>query len=293
MRTFSDRPRCRQLALDSWFGRRQFAIKRTLLGLDRLAAYRCRRGELFLHAPIDFTQLRNHLLALLSGSPPAVGRALDQFEQVQGDLAGEVHHLEPRQVGEHGQAKQEQGNEHQRTALHVQGIARQFSEAFTQSTAGRRRQARGGMEMDMRQGSTGQHQKHQPDQTPGKQPAAPLPRFVALTEDLPGLDRQQQRENIREIAQDHEQDIGEPGAGTAGGVLYLIDIAGVAETGVGLVVGQQCHPQVQAQGPHGNQCTFLEPVVQLLTPERNGIGCSGGFLQNASFPALVARPTVD
>ncbi|MNP39463.1 hypothetical protein D3C76_1330410 [compost metagenome] len=90
-----------------------------------------------LHAAIDFTQLRNHLLAFLPGSPPAAGRTLDQLEQVQGDLAGEVHHLEPGQVGEYGQAEQEQGDEHQRAALHVQGVACQVAEAFPQRTTGR------------------------------------------------------------------------------------------------------------------------------------------------------------
>ncbi|MNE43549.1 hypothetical protein D3C80_1377300 [compost metagenome] len=117
---------------------------------------------------------------------------------------------------------------------------------------------------------------------------------MAFAEDLPGLDRQQQREDVGEIAQDHEQDVGEIGTGTAGGVLYLLDVAGMAEARIGLVVGQQGHPQVQAQRAHGDQRTFLEPIVQLLAPERHGqgTGCCGGFLQNASIPALNARPTV-
>ncbi len=108
-----------------------------------------------------------------------------------------------------------------------------------------------------------------------------------MTKHLPGLDCQQQRENIGEIAQDHEQDIGTEGTGTPRSVLHLSGVtAGVAPAGITLIVGQQCHYQVQAQGAKGDQGPFLEPVVQLLPPKRNSAGCWGGFLQNALIPAL-------
>lgn len=54
---------------------------------------------------------------------------------------------------------------------------------------------------------------------------------MALTEDLPGLDPQQQREDVGKVTQHHEQDVGEVGAGAPGGVLHLLDVAGVAEAG--------------------------------------------------------------
>jgi hypothetical protein len=150
------------------------------------------------------------------------------------------------------------------------------------------------MEMDMRQRSAGQHQKHQADQPPGEQPAAPLPRLVALTEDLVGLDRQQQREDVGEITQHHEQDIGAVGAGRPAEILHVVDLAVVAPARIVLAVGQQGHHQEQAQGTDGDQCTFLESVVQLLAPERNDcFWCCGGFLQNASFPAPKARPSIE
>lgn len=201
---------------------------------------------------------------------------------------------EPRQIGEHGQAEQEQGNEHQRTALHVQQVARQLAKALAQRATRGKRHARRRMEVDMRQRCTGQHQEHQADQSPGEQPAAPVPRLMALTEDLPGLDRQQQREDVGEVTQHHEQDVGEVGTGPPGGVLHLVDVAGVAEARVGGVVGQQRHPQVQAQGADRDQRTFLEAVMQLLPPQghrQRSWGC-GGFLQNASIPARGARPIV-
>src|SRR5476649_2471978 len=124
-----------------------------------------------------------------------------------------------------------------------------------------------------------------PPAEPGK-PAAPLPRLVALAENLVGLDGQQQRENVSEIAQYHEQDVSQKRTGSAGGILHLHRTAGVAPARVCLVVAQQRHHQIQAQGAKSDQRTFLESVVQLLPPERNGAGYCGGFLQNASFPAL-------
>jgi hypothetical protein len=68
----------------------------------------------------------------------------------------------------------------------------------------------------------------------------------------------------------------------------------VAPARIVLAVGQQGHHQEQAQGTDGDQRTFLEPVVQLLAPERNDcFWCCGGFLQNASFPAPKARPSIE
>lgn len=156
------------------------------------------------------------------------------------------------------------------------------------------RQAGGRVEMDMGQRGPRQHQEHQADQAPGEQPAAPLPRLVALAEDLIGLDRQQQREDVGEIAQHHEQDVGAVGTGRTAEVLHVVDLAVMAPARIVLAVGQQGHHQEQAQGADGDQRTFLEPVVQLLAPERNDwFGCCGGFLQNASFPAPTARPSVE
>lgn len=167
------------------------ALDQAFLDLGLLALVGDRRGDHVMHAIIDFTQLRDQLFALDPCCPPAIGGALDQFEQVEGNFAGDVHHLEPRQVGEHRQAEQEQGDKQQRAALNVQGIAGQVAEAFAQRAASAGRQTGRRMEMDMGQGRARQHQEHQADQAPGEQPAAPLPWFVALAEDLIGLDRQQ------------------------------------------------------------------------------------------------------
>ena len=87
---------------------------------------------------------------------------------------------------------------------------------------------------------------------------------MTLAEDLPGLDRQQQREDVGEIAQHHEQDIGAVGARRAAEILYVVDLAVVAPAWIVLAVGQQSHHQEQAQGTDGDQCTFLESVVQIL-----------------------------
>ncbi|RMS03631.1 hypothetical protein ALP75_203459 [Pseudomonas syringae pv. actinidiae] len=88
-----------------------------------------------------------------------------------------------------------------------------------------------------------------------------------MTKHLPGLDRQQQRKYVGEIAQNHEQDVGTEGTGPPCGILNLPGIAaGMAPARVALVVGQQSHHQVQAQCAKGDQGPFLEPVVQLLPP---------------------------
>src|SRR5690606_21785909 len=169
-------------------------------------------------------------------------------------------------------------------ALHIEGFLGQVAEAFTQSPARRSRQTRSGLELDVGQAGTGQDQENQADQAPGEQPAAPLPGLVTVAEYLPGLNPEQQREHVGEIAQGHEQDIGEPGAGAPGGVLHLLAAAGVGPARVVLVVGQQRHPQDQAERAERDQRSLLEAVMQLLTPGR-GLGCGTGVLQNAVIPA--------
>src|SRR5690606_2622072 len=120
------------------------------------------------------------------------------------------------------------------------------------------------VKMDIGQYSARQNQKYQTNQTPGEQPTAPLPGLMAIAENLPGFDGQQQRKYVGEIAQRHEQDIGEPGTGTACGVLHLLDVTGMTPARILLVVGQQGHPEIEAQRSKGDQRTLLETVVQLL-----------------------------
>lgn len=215
-----------------------FTLDDPLAGLGLLTAIGRRRRDHVVDLHIDFTQLRDHLPALDTGSPPAVGGALEQLEQVQGDLAGHVHDLEPGQVGEHGQTKQEQRDEQQSAALDVQCLLGQVAQDFTQHTTGRARKACCEVKMDVRQRSTCQHQKHQTDQAPGEQPAAPLPGFVTMTEHLPGLDGQQQRKDIGEVTQHHEQDVGTERTGTPGSILHLRGAAGMAPARIALIVGQ-------------------------------------------------------
>ncbi len=133
------------------------ALDQAFLGLGLLTLVGGTRGDHFLDPGIDLTQLRHQLLALGTRRPPAIQRALEQLEEVESDLAGNVHHLEPRQVGKDRQTEQEQGNEQQRAALDIQGIAGQVAKAFAQRTAGTGRQAGGRMKMDMRQRGTGQY----------------------------------------------------------------------------------------------------------------------------------------
>ncbi len=92
-------------ALGHVFAQRRFTLHQTLSGLGLLAPIGRYRRDHIVDAHVHFTQLRNHLLALGAGSPPAVCSALKQFEQVEGDLAGDIHHLEPGQVGKHGQTE--------------------------------------------------------------------------------------------------------------------------------------------------------------------------------------------
>ncbi|MGV8783754.1 DNA translocase FtsK 4TM domain-containing protein, partial [Pseudomonas aeruginosa] len=82
--------------------------------------------------PLDFFELIQNAFNRWMGARahPAIEGVLDQFEEVQGDLAGDIHHLEPGEVGEHRQAEEEQGEEHQRAALHVQRIHRDAAQAL-------------------------------------------------------------------------------------------------------------------------------------------------------------------
>ncbi|MNO82959.1 hypothetical protein D3C76_742470 [compost metagenome] len=83
------------LALGHVLAQGLLAFDQAFLDLGLLTLVGDGRRDHIVHAVIDFTQLRNQLLALDSGRPPAIGGALEQFEQVEGDLAGDVHHLEP------------------------------------------------------------------------------------------------------------------------------------------------------------------------------------------------------
>ena len=115
---------------------------------------------------------------------------------------------------------------------------------------------------------------------------------MTAAKDLQRLDGQQTGEDIGEIAQHHEQHVRTPGPCPAGGVLNLLDVAGVGPARIGLMVGKQRHPQVNAQRGQRDQRTFLEAGMQLLTPDRRLLGC-GGFLQNAGFPARLALDGVE
>ncbi|RMS03634.1 hypothetical protein ALP75_200320 [Pseudomonas syringae pv. actinidiae] len=153
-------------ALGHVLAQRHFAFDDALSGLGLLATVRGDRRHDIVHAHIDLAQLRNHLFTLGTGSPPAICSALKQLEQVQGDLAGDVHHLEPRQIGKHCQAEQEQCNEQQGTALDVQRPLGQIAQYFAQHAARRARKTRREVEMNMCQRSTCQYQEDQPDQAP-------------------------------------------------------------------------------------------------------------------------------
>ncbi|MCY1285045.1 hypothetical protein D9M69_454620 [compost metagenome] len=279
------------LTLGHVLGQSFFALDEALLDLGLLATIRHHWRCHLVHAHIHFTQLGHQLLALHARAPPAIDGALDELEEIEGDLPGEVHDLEPGQVGEHGQTEQEQGKEQQCAALHVEGIDRQMAEAFAKGAASGSRQAGVVLEVDIGQCGAGQHQEDQADQAPGEQPAAPVDGFVAVAEDLQRLDRQQQREDIGEVAQCHEQDIGEPGAESASRILHLLDVTGVGPARIRGIVGKQRHPQVEADCAQRDQRTFLEAIMQLLAPDRN-LGSGRGILQNASFPAPVARSRV-
>ncbi|MNZ39549.1 hypothetical protein D3C78_570470 [compost metagenome] len=279
------------LALGHVLGQGLLALDQALLDLGLLATIGDHRRSDLADADIHLAQLGHQLLALLARAPPAVHGVLDQLEEIEGDLAGQVHDPEPGQVGEHRQAEQEQREEQQGAALHVQCIDRQVAEALAQRAPRRSRQADMVLEVDIGQRGAGKHQEDQADQAPGKQPAAPVDGFVAMAEDLEGLDRQEQREHVGEVAQGHEQDVGEPGTQPTGRVLHLLDVAGVGPARVGGVVGEQCHPQVEADCPQRDQRTFLEAIMQLLAPDGR-LGSGRGILQNASFPAPRARSRV-
>ncbi|MNF67936.1 hypothetical protein D3C85_1388760 [compost metagenome] len=70
-------------------------LDQAFLDLGLLAFVSDGRRNYIVHPVIDFTQLGNQLLALGARRPPAIGGALEHLEQVEGDLAGQVHHLEP------------------------------------------------------------------------------------------------------------------------------------------------------------------------------------------------------
>ena len=267
-------------------GQGLFAFQQALLGLGLFAAVRHARRHHLGDALVDLAQLRDQLLALGARAHPAIEGVLDQFEEVQGDLAGDIHHLEPGEVGEHRQAEEEQGEEHQRAALHVQRIHRDAAQALADGAAGRGagRHVAAGVEMDVGQCRAGQDQEDQPDQAPGKQPGVPFPRQVAAAEYLPSLDAQQQRKEVGEVAERHEQDIGGYRTEPTGGILHLVNLARVTPARIGRVIGEQSHPQVEAERAQRDQDPFLQAGMQLLTP-CGGMARGGRILQIAIFPA--------
>lgn len=93
-----------------------------------------RRGHLAHHV-VRLAQLCDQLLAFGAGTPPAAEEALDQLQQVERDLAGDVHHLEPGKVGKDRQPEQEERQQGERAALHVERLHCQLAKAFAQRTA--------------------------------------------------------------------------------------------------------------------------------------------------------------
>ncbi len=177
------------LALAHVLVQRLLALQQPLFHSDTLPTIRQRARHLVDHV-VRFAKLGHQLLAFGASVPPATEETLDQLEQVKRDLAGQVHHLEPGQVGKDGQAEQEERQQQQGAALHVERRFGQLPQAFTQRSARRCRQVIGELEMDIGQRGAGQDQEHQADQPPGKQPAVPCPGLVPRAKHLPGLDAQ-------------------------------------------------------------------------------------------------------
>ena len=134
---------------------------------------------------------------------------------------------------------------------------------------------------------TSQQSQYETNQTPGKQPAVPHERQVTPTEHLPDLDRHDDGKQVGQIAQGEQQNIGNPGAHAAPGITHLARFTAAGPAGIGGVVAQQRHAQVQAQGDHRQQCALAETQCQLFTPY--GRGFAGfGILQNAGFHRYTA-----
>ena len=205
---------------------------------------------------------------------------MNQLDQVEGDLAGQVHHAEPGEIGKHGQAEQEQRQKNQRAALHVQRMHGQIAQAGTEHAATGALHAGGRCEVNIAQRCAGKNQEYQADAVPGKQPAVPVPGLIAGAKHLPGLGGQQEREDVGEVTQRAEQCAGEPGADAATGIHDAFDLHAVVPRRVGNVIGQQCHQQVQAHSAQGDQRAFLQSILKLLTPVGN---LGGGILQNSHF----------
>jgi len=70
--------------------------------LTLVAEYR--RGHLGDYR-VQLTQLGLLRLAFQTRLPPAGNQTVYQLDQVEGDLAGQVHQAEPGKIGKHGQAK--------------------------------------------------------------------------------------------------------------------------------------------------------------------------------------------
>ncbi|MNM90222.1 hypothetical protein D3C81_1024720 [compost metagenome] len=242
--------------------------------------YRFRRG---LDRLVRLSQLQLQLTMRLATLPPAVAGALNQLEQVKGDLAGKVHDPEPRQIGEHGQPEEEQRDEHQRAALHIQGILGPLAETLAKNPAGRRLRIHfQRLELNRSQGGRRGQQEEQADDPPGKQPAIPAERLMARAEQLENLDTHQQRQQVGRIAEAEQEETGHPGPYPPGRILHLARTGGDIDARIHRGVAQQSHPEIDAQRPQRNQRRFLQTVMQLLA-QGIGFGGIGRALQNVFF----------
>jgi len=253
---------------------RQVLEQRLLFFLDgALAGLAVRRDHLRLDARLGL-QLLALGVGLAGFLAPGLGaaagslvahahhRAPDPGDGVQGMFADHVHHAEPGQVREQGQAEQEQRQQEQRRAEHAGGLHQRHRELLADDApAPGRQRTRRRRGMQVRQAGRRQHEQQetrQPCQPFG--PGGHLGRTAIAGIDQPAGERQQQRKRVGQVTGEKQQHVGQPGAQHAAGILHLVGRDLVERAGVGRVVRNQAGQQVDGQEYGQDEGGFAEPL---------------------------------
>ncbi len=195
---------------------------------------------------------------------------------------------DPGQVGEHGDADQEQRHHHQGAAQGVERRQRRLPDHLAEDAAGvlgQRQAGAGEMHVGQRGAAHhGQHEAHQPQAE--QRPAAGQP-GVALAQHLEGPERHQHREYVGHVAEQTEQQIGAEGARASAGVAHLAGVAHVGPARITAVVGDQSQQQIQRQGDQGDHHAFHQAFLEMAG--KPGRFRAGGCLGH-SRPLTLVKP---
>ena len=207
-----------------------------------------------------FALLLGALLGALLAAPHpgAHYQLLEAPASVQGPVTDIVHQLDPAEVGKYGEAEQQHREQDQAATGDTEGVSEGLANGLPQNSAKSLRQAGTAHVIHGEQRGARNHHQHQAQGTYGKRDPVKTQLLVAVLEQYPGATGQHQRKDKRQVADEREEDVRQPCAEGATGVVDKISAAGSRPAGIVWRIREQGQQQEQAGCGDADECTLAQ-----------------------------------